>query len=40
MTVHVPFNEVCLPVGEGVLERDRCLKALPLFAGTVTPRVR
>jgi hypothetical protein len=35
---HVPFREVFLLFGQGILERDRCLKTLELFAEKVIPR--
>jgi hypothetical protein len=35
---HVPFNEVFLLFGQGLLERDKCLKTLELFAEKVMPR--
>ena len=37
---HVPFREVFLLFGQGILERDRCLKTLELFAEKVIPRFR
>ena len=37
---HVPFREVYLLFGQGILERDRCLKSLELFAENVIPRFR
>lgn len=37
---HVPFNEMFLLFGQGILERDRCLKTLELFAENVIPRFR
>ena len=37
---HVPFNEMFLLFGQGILERDRCLKTLELFAEKVIPRFR
>jgi hypothetical protein len=35
---HVPFNEVFLLFGQGLLERDKCLKTLELCAEKVMPR--
>jgi alkanesulfonate monooxygenase SsuD/methylene tetrahydromethanopterin reductase-like flavin-dependent oxidoreductase (luciferase family) len=35
---HVKFNEVFCLFGQGVLERDKCLKTLELFAEKVIPR--
>ena len=35
---HVPFNEVFCLFGQGLLERDKCLKTLELFAEKVMPR--
>ena len=35
---HVKFNEVFFLFGQGVLERDKCLKTLELFAEKVMPR--
>jgi hypothetical protein len=35
---HVPFNEVFFLFGQGLLERDKCLKTLELFADKVMPR--
>jgi hypothetical protein len=32
------FREVFLLFGQGILERDRCLKTLELFAEKVIPR--
>ena len=37
---HVPFREVFLLFGQGILERDRCKKTLELFAEKVIPRFR
>src|SRR5438876_968002 len=37
---HVPFNEMFLLFGQGILDRDRCLKTLELFAEKVIPRFR
>lgn len=37
---HVSFNETFLLFGQGILERDRCLKTLELFAEKVIPRFR
>jgi hypothetical protein len=37
---HVPFREVFLLVGQGILERERCLKTLELCAEKVIPRFR
>ena len=37
---HVPFNEMFLLFGQGILERDRCVKTLELFAEKVIPRFR
>ena len=35
---HVMSNEVFLLFGQGILEPDRCLKTLELFAEKVMPR--
>ena len=35
---HVPFNEVFFLFGQGLLEREQCLKTLELFAEKVMPR--
>ncbi len=35
---HVPCNEVFFLFGQGLLERDKCLKTLELFAEKVMPR--
>ena len=35
---HVPFNELFFLFGQGLLERDKCLKTLELFAEKVMPR--
>ena len=35
---HVKFNEIFLLFGQGVLERDKCLKTLELCAEKVMPR--
>ena len=40
MARHVPFREVFLLFGQGILERDRCKKTLELFAEKVMPRFR
>ena len=37
---HVPFREMFLLFGQGILERDRCLRTLELFAEKVIPRFR
>jgi len=37
---HVPFEEMFLLFGQGILERDRWLKTLELFAEKVIPRFR
>jgi len=37
---HVPFNEMFLLFGQGILEPDRCKKTLELFAEKVIPRFR
>jgi hypothetical protein len=37
---HVPFREMFLLFGQGILERDRCLKTLELFAEKVIPRFK
>ncbi|GIX49308.1 MAG: alkane 1-monooxygenase [Candidatus Tectimicrobiota bacterium] len=37
---HVKFNEAFFLFGQGVLERDKCLKTLELFAEKVMPRFR
>jgi len=37
---HVPCNEMFLLFGQGILERDRCLKTLELFGEKVIPRFR
>jgi alkanesulfonate monooxygenase SsuD/methylene tetrahydromethanopterin reductase-like flavin-dependent oxidoreductase (luciferase family) len=37
---HVPFNEMFLLFGQGILEPDRCRKTLELFAEKVIPRFR
>ena len=37
---HVPFNEVYLLFGQGVLDRDKCLKTLELLAEKVIPRFK
>jgi alkanesulfonate monooxygenase SsuD/methylene tetrahydromethanopterin reductase-like flavin-dependent oxidoreductase (luciferase family) len=37
---HVPFREVFLLFGQGVLDRDKCLTTLELFAEKVSPRFR
>ena len=36
----MPFREVFLLLGQGILERDRCVKTLELFAEKVIPRFR
>ena len=38
VTKHIKFKEVFLLFGQGVLERDQCLKTLELFAEKVMPR--
>ncbi len=35
---HIPFNEAFFLFGQGLLERDKCLKTLELFANKVMPR--
>ena len=37
---HVKSNEVFLHFGQGILDRDRCLRTLELFAEKVMPRFR
>jgi hypothetical protein len=37
---HVPFNEMFLLFGQGILAPDRCRKTLELFAEKVIPRFR
>jgi alkanesulfonate monooxygenase SsuD/methylene tetrahydromethanopterin reductase-like flavin-dependent oxidoreductase (luciferase family) len=37
---HVDFKEVFCLFGQGILERDKCLKTLELFAEKVMPRFR
>lgn len=37
---HVPFREVFLLFGQGVLDRDKCLTTLELLAEKVIPRFR
>jgi len=37
---HVPFNEVFLLFGQGILDRGRCVRTLELFAEKVIPRFR
>jgi hypothetical protein len=37
---HVKSNEVFLQFGQGILEPDKCLKTLELFAEKVMPRFR
>jgi len=37
---HVKSNEVFLQFGQGILDRDKCLKTLELFAEKVMPRFR
>jgi alkanesulfonate monooxygenase SsuD/methylene tetrahydromethanopterin reductase-like flavin-dependent oxidoreductase (luciferase family) len=37
---HVKFNEVYMLFGQGLLERDQCLKSLELFAEKVLPRFK
>jgi hypothetical protein len=38
--VTMPFEEMFLLFGQGILARDRCLKTLELFAEKVIPRFR
>jgi hypothetical protein len=35
---HVKSNEMFLLFGQGILDRDRCLRTLELFAEKVMPR--
>ena len=37
---HVPFREIFCLFGQGILDRDRCLKTLELCAEKVMPRFR
>ena len=37
---HVPFREIFLLFGQGILDRDRCRKTLELCAEKVIPRFR
>jgi len=37
---HIAFNEAYFLFGQGVLDRDKCLKTLELFAEKVMPRFR
>lgn len=37
---HIDFNEAFFLFGQGVLDRDKCLKTLELFAEKVMPRFR
>jgi hypothetical protein len=37
---HVPFNEMFLLFGQGILEPDRCKRTLEIFAEKVIPRFR
>jgi alkanesulfonate monooxygenase SsuD/methylene tetrahydromethanopterin reductase-like flavin-dependent oxidoreductase (luciferase family) len=37
---HVKSNEIFLQFGQGILDRDKCLKTLELFAEKVMPRFR
>ena len=37
---HVTSNEIFLHFGQGILDRDRCLRTLELFAERVMPRFR
>ncbi len=37
-TKHIAFNEAYFLFGQGVLERDKCMRTLELFAEKVMPR--
>ena len=39
-TKRLPFNEAYFLFGQGVLERDKCMRTLELFAEKVMPRFR